>query len=212
MFGDLRVRHKFPSRQLDERVDKLPIQLVNPDGSITTKLVTPSEYPRLYSGFRFPGPGILTGASEDPPIEAEVIIVAVEADLARHAQPGSRVSVKAGTFNALKFMRMLAKIAHAHAVAKVGMEAFVPFLPDLILGKTENAAWLVGADLDRENEPPDSSAMHDLILMHLEGEGRTYLCVSIRLFSPVIGMPFYRVVVGELMENSLVPTDNAASR
>jgi hypothetical protein len=49
---------------------------------------------------------------------------------------------------------MLAKIAHAVTIGWLGLDAFVPYLPPLILGNDENAAYLVGgAEAPTKPEP-----------------------------------------------------------
>jgi hypothetical protein len=110
--------------------------------------------------------------------------------------------VKTGTFNALIFMRMLAKIGHAFAVATRGKDAFTPMLPELILGKNNAARWLIGVDPDAEKLPPHPLP-HDLSLEIIKVSTGTYLVAAIRLFAS-IGMPKYRVVVGQLNRRQLL--------
>jgi hypothetical protein len=90
------------------------------------------------------------------------------------------------------FCRMLAKIAHAHAVAELGMDAFEPLLPDLILGKSEDASHFVGSgDMGMAPQVP-----HQLEVG--QGLGREDLkVVQVQLFA-YLNTPVYLIVVGRV--------------
>jgi hypothetical protein len=95
-----------------------------------------------------------------------------------------------------QFSRALAKIAHAFAVARLGLNGFTPLLLDLIHARViANAPELVGSDSD--TPPPATGIMHELSLVPHE----KFTVVRIRLFasSSINGqhaMPIYLVVVG----------------
>ena len=92
--------------------------------------------------------------------------------------------------------RVLAKIAHAFAVAQLGMNGFTPLLLDLIHARVvENAPQLVGSDPN--TPPPATGVMHELTLVPHE----SFVVVRIRLFasSSINGehaMPVYLAVAG----------------
>lgn len=110
----------------------------------------------------------------------------------------------------MDFARMLAKIGHSYAYAKCGPDTFEPMLLDLILGRAENASYLVGGD---PNGPPPSQpkVMHDIypVACRIEPTGAEYLLVAIRLFA-FWGMPRYHVVVGKKLKELCLPKQQAA--
>jgi hypothetical protein len=85
--------------------------------------------------------------------------------------------------------RVLAKIAHSFAVAKLGLAGFIPMLPAFILGKNDRNFYYVGGTLDK------SGAGTELHELGFEVDESNYLVVRIRLFSS-LGAPVFRVVVG----------------
>lgn len=104
-----------------------------------------------------------------------------------------------------QFGRMLAKIAHSYAVARLGIENFKPLLTDIIKGKVQNLAVLIGT----ETKHQDAGAhMHDLFLYSLrmkEASDSLYVAADVRLFADH-NLPKYRVVVGILNEGCTVNT------
>jgi hypothetical protein len=74
------------------------------------------------------------------------------------------------------FARVLAKIAHAYTVFFVGLDGFAPFLPDVILGKSEDVGRYVGG----EGKVIPAHKLH-LLLHHLEP--KPSLTVMIPLFT-----------------------------
>jgi hypothetical protein len=196
MLGDYRSKLNFPTRRPSERPPTTDIIHRGQDGNVSTGTISFEDYPLMTVGYRLPPPGILIGGQRDDPIEGDVIVKSNVHEFQRLQQPGKQVGVKLGTFNTLKFMRMLAKIGHAHAVAKLGIDTFSPLLPDLILGTSEHARWLVGADPNAVALPAEPT-IHELWLEHVEVDAGRFLLAGIRLFS-YAQMPKYHVVVGEL--------------
>jgi hypothetical protein len=92
---------------------------------------------------------------------------------------------------------MMAKIAHAFAVAEVGLDGFTPALQPTILGEQENPFQFVGCL--EQAEPPKQNWLHDLSLLCWEDKGRRYLVVKMRLLAN-LGAPEYHVVVGTVDE------------
>jgi len=103
--------------------------------------------------------------------------------------------VRRGAFVALTFGRMLAKIAHAYASARLGPGNFKPFLVDLIRDTdTEFADRFVGGSI--VDDPP-IDRRHELDLYRERtSEGKEVFVVRIRLFAD-LGMTAFLVVVGE---------------
>lgn len=197
MLGTVRIRQRMPTRRPVDGPTTLPIEFVGGDGTRSREEVPVAKYPHHCMGYVFPPPGIMHEDHATDEIRGDVVFLTFEPELRAHRRAGERTLLKIGTFNALKFMRMLAKIAHAHAVAKVGVDAFEPLLPELILRKAKTVSWLVGGDAGRASLAADPSSSHDLFLEHIQTEGPTFLAVSVRLFA-FAAMPTYRIIVGPL--------------
>ena len=93
-----------------------------------------------------------------------------------------------------KFARMLAKIAHGVAVAFKGLDAFEPLLPDLILGNTDLAPYLIGGSGSCAPIPKDRPMHEAEVKWRNYAVGRLLVC-HIRLFV-LLETPVYYVIVG----------------
>lgn len=98
---------------------------------------------------------------------------------------------------------MLAKIAHASAIAVLGLGQFTPMLTDVILNESVDATMFVGGI---PFAVPPSEGGSEVRLEHIEARNTTYLIAQIR-FLGFLGTPVYRVVVGTLSpeQTLLVP-------
>lgn len=124
----------------------------------------------------------------------------IDEEVRKHLTPeGQRL--KLGTVNMLTFARMLAKIGHSYAIAHLGLGAFRPLLPDIILGKSTKAPWVVGGDASAT--PPETErVLHHVYLQNCLTDGIEYVLVAIRLFA-FVGMPRYHVVVGPVTRSAV---------
>ena len=92
------------------------------------------------------------------------------------------------------FVRLLAKIAHGLAVATLSSGSFRPYLPGLILGRSQQWTPFVGGDfIDR----PPTKGRHYVSLNVYDVLGRSILGCYIRLFGQ-LGAPTHLVAVGEM--------------
>jgi HNH endonuclease len=90
--------------------------------------------------------------------------------------------------------RLLAKIAHAYAVAELGIGGFRPFLNDIILNKPPlHIGHYVGGLF---GDAPQGEDLHEILLGD-EFWGDKHVVVEIQLFADR-AMPKYLVVAGEL--------------
>ena len=89
---------------------------------------------------------------------------------------------------------MLAKTAHAYAVAELGIDNFTALLPKAIIGKKPwHSAYLVGGFTERV---PPSKAIYEVEIQ--EGpapDGTPLIGVRVRFFGGM-GAPTYLVIVG----------------
>lgn len=112
-------------------------------------------------------------------------------DVHKLAKPGENFD-GVGRFSPLTYGRMICKIAHSLAVAEYGLDSFAPYLPDLILGKSNHLMQYVSAQASPE---PDNHGLHNLHIGWLEKATPAYLVAYVRLFCS-FGTPDYMVVVG----------------
>lgn len=104
-------------------------------------------------------------------------------------------------FQPWPFMRMLAKIAHAYAIAEYGLTNFTPLTLDVILDRSDSiASHFIGGSLEQFQE--DNEYLHHIWTETLSTGARHYLVIQMHLFS-LFGGAKYHVVVGELSESQL---------
>jgi HNH endonuclease len=175
---------------LDDKKVKVPIE----------------EFPALLLSLVFPLPGILLNQTpEDKPLSGGVY----SAELAegfgeklnriRKKYRASRIAIMGieptkrhgdeGDFG-----RMLAKIAHAYAVAELGWGNFRPFLTNIIRGiRPYNLPYFIGSPLGKT---PPYTDLHQLEIDQGALSVGKFIVVKIRLFANR-DTPTHYVVVGE---------------
>jgi len=189
MLGHFRHHIGFPSSQ---RLRQLPLTTVTSAGRlIEVRDVAVEDHPALFAVPVFGPPGILSGTLGTDLCDSWGYVCNPNA--VRNTPAGTSVGVT--EFNAMTYARMLAKIAHAFAVADAGLHAFDPLLPDFILGKSSTHVALLVGCLERD-KPAEPDVLHRVRLEDaILGNGRRYLVANIRLFAK-FGAPQYHVVVG----------------
>jgi len=196
MLGPLRIRLNLPTRRKKARPSQLSLEYIRADGQKELVTVPTQEYPFVCTGFRFSAPGLLRGVQPNESAKGElveVVIRYIEGEIRNHIKSDGQ-RVKLSTVNMQQFSRMLAKIAHAYAIAEYGENSFVPMLPDLILGKSDTSAYLVGGDVSAPLL--DEPVLHHIYRQDCLSNGVEYMLIAIRLFA-FVGMPRYHVVVGK---------------
>lgn len=98
------------------------------------------------------------------------------------------------SLDTLALQLSLAKMAHAYLAAEVGLDHFIPLLPNAFSGRFNG--WLrhyVGGVL----EPyPDTPSLHEIGIEQPTNDAWRYWVVRIRLFAR-LGGPTYRIIAGE---------------
>jgi hypothetical protein len=151
-----------------------------------------SELPTTIPSLVLPPPGLLTGLEnkEQGQITVRALSFYSTGESPRADQEHRDISILF-PFDPGQIVKFMAKIAHATAVAELGISAFSHLLPDLILGKTNNFSSLVGSP----EKPLMSNKLHAVSLLQRE----QYLIAHVGLFSRYSIYPF-EVVVGILNE------------
>jgi hypothetical protein len=189
MYSPLRAKMDLKSRR--KRTGKTTALYNYRDGSLVEQEIDTSAFPAVFAGFKWPEPGIMLNQPPRARFVGEFTVKCDEAEMRRHVSDTQAMRVTRAAPD--HFGKMLAKIAHAFAVAEFG-HAFEPLLPRYILGQEDIGPHLVGGDPAERSEP--LRFMHYLSAHICWREGTEhYLAVSIELFAG-IGMPRYQVIVG----------------
>jgi hypothetical protein len=211
MFWRYRLAANLPTRHRDERPKTMMVHTHTGPGTEREEHWVPLEECPLIS-FAVPElglAGILTGAPTTTVFQVNPKILHLTRDTEtgrRWGAEGKHVEVSS-TIPITPFTQLLAKIAHAFAVAELGYGTFTSFLPPLILGTADESLNLpdfVGGigELPPNDEyflGPIGSRVTQLVQHHLNCEivkaasGTQYLTVLIKLLQFVA--PPYRVVV-----------------
>lgn len=134
---------------------------------------------------RFKPPGILFG--EAPSEKFEIVGISAYAPTPDPPRSTGKQSAVFQPFSPDVICRSIAKIAHSAAIAELGLDAFEPFLPSVILGKDPNISHLVGSSLTKGRV---RESLHRIELK-LTGE---YVVAKVQLFARYGIQPFLAVV------------------
>ncbi|RWA60684.1 MAG: hypothetical protein E5X49_32920 [Mesorhizobium sp.] len=111
----------------------------------------------------------------------------------------NHVAVNTGQVSRLHYLRSLAKTAHAFAAAKFGVDAFEPFLTDLILNRSHDVAEYVGDDpFTAPTEDIDGHTLQIFLGEAIGGPERRLLVARFQLY-PFLNSPAHLVVVGKAL-------------
>lgn len=154
--GVFRAMVEAPTRKKKDRpkVIRLPLVEIKPDGTIGRDLgsreIPIADGPLILNLWQSPPPTILGGKS-DPAVAGGAswrFIESSRADpiLLKAAEEAgvAGAAIVLPPVNRLDYLRSLAKTAHAYAAAELGVDAFEPFLTDIILNRSDDVARFVG--------------------------------------------------------------------
>ena len=163
------------------------------------RLVPVGEHPRMLVLPQFlEPPGMLIGAAPDTQLKIGYQIIGdrdVDDAMRRVLADKRPISLH---FNHVAFMRMLAKVAHAFAVAEIGLGDLDPELPDLIHGRNLGlASYLIGRS-DIHLPVPANNLGHQVAWGGIPYGTRVLVGVRIRLFAAHPTAPAYTVIAGVL--------------
>jgi hypothetical protein len=156
--------------------------------------LSPEEYPISLAAVRLTPPGILAGRPATTNFEGELWVRYVKSDWERFSF-GDQEGHFIAPINPEVFCRMLARIAHAYAVAEFGYGNFRPYLRKLIRGRNHTPTFWVGGHW--EIPPPEAGVLHFIAKEEVQKGNQRLVVVRLRLFA-FFGTPMYQIVVGEL--------------
>ena len=115
------------------------------------------------------------------------------------------VRMRFGPYHPFQFCQFLAKVAHSHATAVVGVAGFRPLLRDFLLYGRGDHRMFVGGEVDI---PREQDELFSVGLGKFTTLGhRNYLAVKIRLFS-YMKVPVYTVIVGDSFDEDIFSVKN----
>lgn len=204
MYGIMRNKRDYKTRHRNRRPSHLPMSYSTSDGAIKTIDFKIADYPNTYFVAYLPPPGILTGAAlcdKNPEIRLELMGDPKEIAHAISLIGSDNIALMlVNIFPYGDFYRLLAKVAHGYLVANYGQEGYIPFLPDLILGRSPYLAHYVGG-LGGDGRVALMS--HHLSLVCLPTDDAIYLTVNVHLLGGVT-MPTYQVIAAKVTDFKLL--------
>jgi len=157
------------------------------------------DYPILFNMLVYPPPNVVDLNTEQGRLVVGVKVAQLKFDQKELYRKYKISGFSSAIWDNQMLTRMLAKIAHAFAVAELGLDKFKPRLLSLITRGDISTMNLVGGDdVLNEGERP-STSLHELGIGYQRINGTVYVVTRIRLFANS-GGPFYSVVVGESLE------------
>lgn len=190
-FGAIRYQMDLKSRRPPKHIT-VTTKTYRLSGEIEQIKIPTKDMPATCLGFRWATPGILSGQRPTTQFAGELVMRFAEKDSDKLS---GDVALKIGRFQQLGYARMLAKIAHVYAVAKLGEAAFRPYLKELILGTSDIASHFVGGDHSPMPLKDQPETLHDIFPVTIRAVNVEYWAIAIRLFA-CLRMPRYIVVVG----------------
>ncbi len=215
--GIFRIQVDAPSRtRKRDRPTHADIEFIEVDAmgrkirDLPTKSIAIKDLPLIFALWQSPPPTILEEQVQAPSKPWSFIEKEVAMRLCREVAEetgASNVAMRAADVRKNNYLRSLAKTAHALAVAHFGVDAFEPYLKDIILKKSDDLERYVG-DVPGQS-PFEEHPAHTMqvSLGGVEGgpiEGA--LVVRIQLY-PALGSPEHMIVVG-MPKRSLDPEAN----
>lgn len=192
MLIDARLHLQLASRRhrrKKKKPPKLRVRLAGSDGETESwRELSRQDHPFFLCTASFPPAGFLLNIPTEPNPKCDIHLIPSPSAAERF----SRLPANAWTsyqFNGNLYARMLAKIAHSFAVARMGYADLDAFLPPVILGRSTDIYRYVGGAIAVPGEAPKT--LHVLKLSTEGGLAKVY----IRLFA-FMDAPAYEVVAG----------------
>lgn len=196
-FGAYRSAEQIQTRRPKERVPFVEVVATLQDGTKAKKQLPIQDWPRLHIVNHLPVPRLLSGLPYDPnnlgTLEAQSPSDADYAHVFKKYGWRTFENVTGG-FEIGNFARMLAKTAHAYAVAEYGLDGFDPLLVSIIEGRADaDSIWShVGGF---EPRAPQQAEVLTRRIEEIAGQSLIVVTISVHAFK---AFPAYQVVTGRL--------------
>ncbi|NMN03334.1 MULTISPECIES: hypothetical protein [unclassified Novosphingobium] len=204
VFGPLRAHFNLPSKRPRERPSTFPVSAYFEGAEIPVSVEVPvAQHPLSIALVKMARPYFFRKKKWDEAWERRLIVIYPGGMAVANARMNEiakrlgarRIEIRCGVaFQEL--VLLLAKIGHSMACAMLGLNAFYPFLPELIIRKdSDYLRMFVGGCSEIITHDRDS--MHDIILYRVKRGKNIFLVADISLFSN-LNAPYYSVVVGRM--------------
>lgn len=207
-------------KEIGKKKKRFPTHLplrVEVAGRTIVKQVRIGKYPAMVVTLLFDPPGVLSGTDTARRELSGGVAMGIHPtfgnNLREHLIEGSvTFDPPRAKATSRDLGRMLAKIAHAYAVAELGLDGFKPFLEPIVRGSdlTDLAHYVGGT---RQLPQPSSNVYEIKLATVTSQDSRSYLMVVMQLLADIQGLPEYWVVVGEPLhsvdQNHESRTENA---
>jgi hypothetical protein len=217
MYGNMRNKRDYKSRHKKNRPQNLLAKYRTSDGAIEQISLDLSDFPDVNLIVDLPLPGIITKSpltEMNPEFQLRLVgnsnEISKAISLIENKSENKEVSLLLScTFDWGAFYRLLAKIAHGHLVACVGLEGYIPLLPDLILERSPYLSHYIGGIA---NGGGWHQMTYHLGLMMIPSPEIGYIApeidagyfsVYIHLFGGM-NMPTYQVIAGKITDFDLI--------
>lgn len=198
-FSEIRSHLALPSRRKAARPSKLPFIAVTEAGEQIFQ-VPIVNHPYRFTTVVFRPATLLKGSQASSDTQTRVVSVQFQSDYARRVAVQNAIAhVEEVAVDYLALAAMVAKVAHAAAVAQLGSDAFEPCLVGVILGN-EAFAHYVGSVEASIGDRSDDKTLHRWRFNVASVGGVTYIVCDLQLFS-FLGAPAFRIVVGRQLKD-----------
>ena len=201
LFGPTRIHLNMQTRRPKDRPTTLPVEFTFPGGEMRVMEVPIDDHPNTLMMPIFGAPDILRGETPEKDTSTKRFIIRLWGPVEKKDETLRRLASKYGAIDAKTMAvmegdvlrRLVAKIAHAYAVATLGADSFEPFLPEIILGKSPVplSRFVGGWDYPHE----EKKVLHQVFIDYRAGRDRGLILARVQLFSS-LAMPTNYVVVG----------------
>lgn len=202
MIHAMRIRMGFHGKR--KHPDTLPILVHKASGETVIEQIDPRNVVMAAMLPRLSPPGILTGAPRHELRDGQLDIYGKPESISRLSAQG----IFGETSHQIRihwFARAIAKIAHAGAIQRLGLDGFEPFLRDVIRGKADEVYYYVGCK-SMERPPAEHDFGSWLSGEVIDHGGDLLVVMYVRLLAQ-IGTPIYQVVTGRIVRKKWVEVE-----
>ncbi|KJS20640.1 MAG: hypothetical protein VR78_01265 [Hoeflea sp. BRH_c9] len=204
--GAFRAQVDAPTRKKKDRIREVVIHFIEVDDEankirdLGERTIPIERAPLIINLWQSPPARILeeTVSRPDQPwtyfVESEVNALNKQV---REETGANHVAMSLGNVNKVKYQRFLAKTAHAFVSAKIGPDAFEPFLTDIILNRSDDVGLYVGdmPGVHEFAENPENTLQMSMGRL-TTGPAAGSIAVYFQLY-PSIKSPAHVIIVGK---------------
>lgn len=203
MYGNYRdtqgiqTRHK--TRKAERQNKKVAINAKTKFGMPCEVLIPIQELPKVHVSVHLPAPQVLSNQPLTRGSLGSYVKAQLDPDPRAMHRLRDRYNIRSPKFTAgiqvETFLRVIAKIAHAYAVAVYGVDGFSPTLLPIIEGESDHLLQYIGAEAPEQKQSPEQLSISEIAHNNI-----TYVAVYISLHS-FPRLPRYQVIAGIVLSN-----------